>query len=446
MTFARIVSRYGEKLIGHDATLRIARDARVWFFRRALPLAPGRLSATRTGDLLARLMSDIGEVDGVSVRALAPLSALLGVWCAGVMAAAVIYPPAAALLVVLGLLIGVLVPWQVARGGAARELRRTQQRAALRTQAFEGLEGAADLAAVEAQGTWITRIDTAATALAQGDRSQRRHLIGGNLLHALCGGIGLAGMLWLALDAAERDLIDAAMAAGLVFLTMALLEVWAGAGLALQALQSARVAGQRLQAIVDQAPSVQDPLQPIAVPPSGVLELRQVRFAWPGPHGRCCRRWTCGWARASASPSAAIAAAARARCRPCCCGYGTRRTGRWTTPASRCVRSRRRSGTNASPGCRRTRRCLPARCARTWPSAMLLPAMPRYGPCSIRCACATGPPPRTAWRPGWAKTAPRFRLARPAGSLWHARCCAMRRSCCWTNPPTAWMWIPQMRC
>ena len=105
LTFARIVSRYGEKLIGHDATLRIARDARVWFFRRALPLAPGRLSATRTGDLLARLMSDIGEVDGVSVRALAPLSALLGVWCAGVMAAAVIYPPAAALLVVLGLLI-----------------------------------------------------------------------------------------------------------------------------------------------------------------------------------------------------------------------------------------------------------------------------------------------------------------------------------------------------
>lgn len=69
LTFARIASRYGEKLIGHDATLRIARDLRVWFFRRALPLAPGRLSATRTGDLLARLMSDIGEVDGLSVRA-----------------------------------------------------------------------------------------------------------------------------------------------------------------------------------------------------------------------------------------------------------------------------------------------------------------------------------------------------------------------------------------
>ncbi|MCC4618400.1 thiol reductant ABC exporter subunit CydC [Xanthomonas campestris pv. asclepiadis] len=282
LTFARIFSRYGEKLIGHDATLRIARDLRVWFFRRALPLAPGRLSATRTGDLLARLMSDIGEVDGVSVRALAPLSALLGIWLAGVVAAALIHPPAGVLLVVLGVVIGGVVPWQVARGGAQREQLRSLQRTALRTQAFEGLEGAADLAAVDAQGAWLHQVDAAAAAVVDGDRLQRRRLIGGNLLHAVCGGLGLAGMLWLALGAAERGSIAADMAAGLVFLTMALLEVWAGAGLALQALQSARVAARRLQSIVDQAPSVLDPPQPVEVPRSGTLQLDQVGFAWPG--------------------------------------------------------------------------------------------------------------------------------------------------------------------
>ncbi|MCC8535870.1 thiol reductant ABC exporter subunit CydC [Xanthomonas axonopodis pv. poinsettiicola] len=282
LTFARIVSRYGEKLIGHDATLRIARDLRVWFFRRALPLAPGRLSATRTGDLLARLMSDIGEVDGVSVRALAPLTALLGIWVAGVVAAALIHPPAALLLLALGVAIGGLVPWQVARGGAQRERLRAQQRTQLRTQVFEGLEGAADLAAVEGQDAWLQQVDAAAAALADGDRLQRRRLIAGNLLHALCGGIGLAGMLWLALRAAEQGAITAELAAALVFLTMALLEVSAGAGLALQALQSARVAASRLQAIVDQAPSVSDPMQPVALPRMGALQLQQVSFAWPG--------------------------------------------------------------------------------------------------------------------------------------------------------------------
>ncbi|MEA5125646.1 thiol reductant ABC exporter subunit CydC [Xanthomonas floridensis] len=282
LTFARIVSRYGEKLIGHDATLRIARDLRVWFFRRALPLAPGRLSATRTGDLLARLMSDIGEVDGVSVRALAPLAALLGIWVAGVVAAALIHPPAALVLLALGVAIGGLVPWQVARGGAQRERLRAQQRTQLRTRAFEGLEGAADLAAVHAQDAWLQQVDADAAALMDGDRLQRRRLITGNLLHALCGGIGLAGMVWLALRAAELGSITAELAAALVFLTMALLEVSAGAGLALQALQSARVAAGRLQAIVDQAPSVSDPVQPAEVPRTGTLQLQQVCFAWPG--------------------------------------------------------------------------------------------------------------------------------------------------------------------
>jgi len=54
LTFVRILSRYAEKLVGHDATLRIARDLRVWFFRRALPLAPLGLGRYRVGELVTR--------------------------------------------------------------------------------------------------------------------------------------------------------------------------------------------------------------------------------------------------------------------------------------------------------------------------------------------------------------------------------------------------------
>ncbi len=114
---------------------------RVWFFRRALLLAPARLGASRIGDLLARLMSDIAEVDGLVVRALAPLLALVVVGVCGVAAAAWIYLPAALVLAVLALAVGVLVPSQVAWGARRREARRARQRMALRTLAFEGLEG-----------------------------------------------------------------------------------------------------------------------------------------------------------------------------------------------------------------------------------------------------------------------------------------------------------------
>ena len=282
LTFARIASRYGEKLVGHDATLRIARDLRVWFFRRALPLAPARLGASRTGELLARLMSDIGEVDGLVVRALAPLVALLGIGVVGVAAAAVIYWPAATVLALLALAIGAGVPWVVARDGRVREQRRAQRRETLRTLAYEGLEGAADLAALDAQADWIARVDASAHELRAQDRQQRQRLIGGNALHALCAALGLLAMLWLALGAARADRIGAEQAAGLLFLTVALLEVWAGAGLAWQALQSGRVAAQRLQAIAGQRAPVADRAQPQPVPAAGEVRFDAVTFAWPG--------------------------------------------------------------------------------------------------------------------------------------------------------------------
>jgi len=283
LTMARIVSRYFEKLVGHDVTLRIARDLRVWFFRRALPLAPARLAGIRTGELLARLMSDIGEVDGLLVRAIGPLLALGGVSLVAVLSAALIHPPAALLLALLAAVIGIGVPWLTVRGAGVQERDRALHRAQLRAQSFEGLEGAADLTALHAREHWNLRVLVAAKQLRSRDRRRRWRLVGGNALHGLCASVGLVGMLWVALRGFERGAIDAAMAAALVFLTVALIELWAGIGLAWQSWLSGRVAAARLESIVDQPPGVQDAPAPLALPAQpATLQLEQVHFRWPG--------------------------------------------------------------------------------------------------------------------------------------------------------------------
>ncbi|MCF7750804.1 thiol reductant ABC exporter subunit CydC [Bacillus subtilis subsp. subtilis] len=283
LTMARIASRYFEKLVGHDVTLRIARDLRVWFFRRALPLAPARLAGVRTGELLARLMSDIGEVDGLLVRAIGPLLALGGISLVAVVSAAVIYPPAAVLLAVLALLIGVGVPWLTVRGAAGQERDRALHRAQLRAQSFEGLEGAADLTALQAREHWNQRVLVAAKQLKSRDRRRRWRLIGGNTLHGLCAAGGLVAMLWVVLHGFETGVIDAALAAALVFLTVALLELWAGIGLAWQSWLSGRVAAMRLEQIVDQPAGVAEPADPVPVPAeAATLSFEHVAFRWPG--------------------------------------------------------------------------------------------------------------------------------------------------------------------
>lgn len=283
LTMARIASRYFEKLVGHDVTLRIARDLRVWFFRRALPLAPARLAGVRTGELLARLMSDIGEVDGLLVRAIGPLLALGGISLVAVVSAALIHPPAALLLAVLALLIGIGVPWLTVRGAGGEERDRAWHRAQLRAQAFEGLEGAADLTALQAREHWNQRVLVAAKQLRSRDRRRRWRLIGGNALHGLCAAAGLLAMVWVALLGFQRGAIDAAMAAALVFLTVALLELWAGIGLAWQSWLSGRVAAVRLEQIVEQAPGVAEPRDPVPLPvEAALLSVEHVTFQWPG--------------------------------------------------------------------------------------------------------------------------------------------------------------------
>ncbi|MCD9029593.1 thiol reductant ABC exporter subunit CydC [Luteimonas sp. BDR2-5] len=280
LTLARIVSRYLEKLVGHDTLLRIARDLRVWFFARALRLSPGQLARLRTGELLSRLLGDIDAVDGLLLRATGPLYALLGIGVATVAAALWLHPPTGLWLAGAGLVIGAGVPWIVARGRAAAETRRAQQRADLRARLHELHEGNADLAALGAGAAWLDAVAADSRALAAAELARRRQLVDGNALHGAVAAVTLLGVLWIVCNAAATGNLAPHYAAALFFLAVGLLEVWAGAGLAWQALLAARASIARLDAVAGTQPSVVDPPAPVAVPAHGALTFAGVGFAW----------------------------------------------------------------------------------------------------------------------------------------------------------------------
>ena len=79
LSFIRIVSRYIERVVGHDATLRLLADLRGTVFRHLLPLDPGQLANYRDGDLIARLTGDIDALDTVYLFAIAPILTALTV-------------------------------------------------------------------------------------------------------------------------------------------------------------------------------------------------------------------------------------------------------------------------------------------------------------------------------------------------------------------------------
>src|ERR1019366_9184171 len=64
--------RYGERLASHDVAFRVLADVRVGIYRRLERLAPAGLRAFRSGDLLARLISDVDATQDLFIRGLAP--------------------------------------------------------------------------------------------------------------------------------------------------------------------------------------------------------------------------------------------------------------------------------------------------------------------------------------------------------------------------------------
>ena len=70
----RTAARYAERVVGHDATLRVVAEARFWLFSRLVPLGPATMQDLRSGEVLARLKGDIDRLETAFLRLLAPLA------------------------------------------------------------------------------------------------------------------------------------------------------------------------------------------------------------------------------------------------------------------------------------------------------------------------------------------------------------------------------------
>ena len=92
----RAVFRYAERLVSHDAVLRMLADTRVAVYRRLERLAPAGLRTTRRGDLLSRLVADVDALQDYWLRWLLPAGAAVAVSAASVGFTAWLLPEAGA--------------------------------------------------------------------------------------------------------------------------------------------------------------------------------------------------------------------------------------------------------------------------------------------------------------------------------------------------------------
>ena len=259
LAILRTVGRYLERLVTHEATLRLLAELRVWFYGHLEPLAPARLQRHRGGDLLSRIRADIDSLDTFYLRVLAPAAAA-AICVIALVAVLTLYSATAAWILAAGLIAsGAILPLLVRRLSQSAGRGVVTARAALRVVAAETVQGLAELLLAQA----ALRQNAAGAELGRSlVRQQRRQAWLGSTASALSG-LTAQLTLWGAL-VVMIPLVQAGSLAGpdLAFAALYVLasfEAVAPLPGAFVALGETLAASRRIFELVDATPSITEP-------------------------------------------------------------------------------------------------------------------------------------------------------------------------------------------
>ncbi|MGW2030867.1 thiol reductant ABC exporter subunit CydD [Streptomyces sp. NPDC001811] len=278
----RAVFRYAERLVSHDAVLRMLADTRVAVYRRLERLAPAGLRGARRGDLLTRLVADVDAFQDYWLRWLLPAGVALTVSAASVGFTAWLLPEAGAVLAAGLLAAGAGVPLLTATAARRTERRLAPARGVLATRVTDLLTGTAELtvagalparkdAARRADGT-LTRIAARAAAVTGL----------GDGLTALVSGLTVTATAAFGAQAVADGRLSGVAMAVVVLTPLAAFEAVLGLPLAARYRQRVRRSAERVYEVLDAPEPVREPVSPRQAPASPfpvVVEGLVARYA-----------------------------------------------------------------------------------------------------------------------------------------------------------------------
>ncbi|MFJ6179829.1 thiol reductant ABC exporter subunit CydD [Streptomyces sp. NPDC092295] len=279
----RAVFRYAERIVSHDAVLRMLADLRVSVYRRLERIAPAGLRETRRGDLLSRLVADVDELQDYWLRWLLPVGSALLVGVGAVGFTAWLLPEAGAVLAGGLLVAGVGVPLLSGARARRAERRLAPARGLLATRVADLLSGMAELTvagALTSRMRGTREADGTLTAIAS--RGASANALGGGLTALVCG-LTVAATAYVGVGALADGRLAGVELAVVVLTSLAAFEAVTGLPLAVRYRQRSRRSAERVCEVLDAPVPVREPERPAAPPVSPFpLEVRGLAARYPG--------------------------------------------------------------------------------------------------------------------------------------------------------------------
>lgn len=228
LALSRTASRYGERLITHDATLYVLAALRERLFRGWAAPNAARTLLLRPARLLFRLTADIDALDALYLRVLVPAAVALGTSIVAAIVLGLMYLP-------LGLGVGLLlvfagfgIPVFAASRGRRPARRRTHTLEALRARTIDLVAGQTDLIMTGRLVAARAAVLLAESRLSQADNEFNRIETGVTFGFGVTTSLLLSGTLVSVAALAEAGAISAPVAALGVLVAFAAIEPFAG--------------------------------------------------------------------------------------------------------------------------------------------------------------------------------------------------------------------------
>lgn len=269
----RVILRYAERVVTHEATFRALADLRVWFFRGIAARLAGGLGLARSGDVLSRAVSDVESLDGLYSRILVPLAGAVLVLPVLVIVLAL---HSALLALLVGLLFAAaafLLPLLAARASSGAGERLAQTLGGLRVAVLDAISGLREVRVFGAEGRMLAAVQAREATLLAAQRDVAKQARLAQAAAFLCAQAAILAVL-LGLGAPAPAAVAAA------FLTIAGFEAVGGLPRA-GALAGHAMAGARRVRRAATAPLISpDPPSPRRLPANTTLRFEGVSFRW----------------------------------------------------------------------------------------------------------------------------------------------------------------------
>ncbi len=280
LSIARTASRYGERLVTHEATFKLLTELRSWTWRKLMPLSAADLKGIRGGDLLNRLVSDIDTLDHFYLRLLTPMVASL--LMIGVLYFFLGWFDAELATVLCGLLFvfWLLLPVVFYRFGHQPGVMQLENKRQFRVLLLQYLQGQSELTLFGALPRFRAELDLAQARLFSSQAAMIKVTASSQALLILCHGLAVIILLYLAADGVGERVPPGPMLAFVVFITLACIEMLMPLAGAFQHLSACVCAATRVNEVTQQDPTIQFDDAAKHQINHGALEIKQVHFGY----------------------------------------------------------------------------------------------------------------------------------------------------------------------